>query len=151
MSALTRNRRPLLRLVGGTEVETEISAALPTLQRHGPRGHGRRVKAAKDEADPIFYAIARHRVALAAYNFAVDNDEYTNGPYDDLILMWRIVVMTEPTTRRGLIAVAKYLEEQFDMGCMSLMDCKTSGKLWPQVFMRTLRQALSHMAPELGK
>lgn len=35
-------------------------------------------------------------------------------------------------------------------GCMSMGD-KIGGKLWPQVFMRTLRQALSHMAPELGK
>ena len=69
--------------------------------------------------------------------------------------MWRIVVMTEPTTRRGLIALAKYLEQQFDMeadcaGCTS-MGAKIGRKPWPQVFMRTLRGALSHMAPELGK
>ena len=141
---------PFLRVVGGTDV----SGAVVPSRRRSQRGSNRRVQA-KDESDPIFFEIARHRAAVASYNYAVDNDEYSYGLREDMLFMARIVVLTEPTTRRGLIALAKYLEAQFDMeadcaGCTSMGD-KIGRKPWPQVAMKTLRQALSHMAAELGK
>jgi hypothetical protein len=146
-----KKRPTFLRLVGGTET----SVAVPSARRTCPRGPNSRVQKAKEDSDPIFFAIARHSAALASYNFAVDNDEHGDDLHDDMVLMSRIMVLTEPTTRRGLIALAKYLEEQFDIeadsaGCTSMGD-KIGGKLWPRVFMRTLRRALSHMALELGK
>jgi hypothetical protein len=110
--------------------------------------------AAPASDDPIFFEIERHRAALAAYNLAVDREDENSGQLcSDMFLMSRCLVLTRPETRRGLIALAKYLEEQFDMeadcaGCMSMED-KIGGKLWPQVFMRTLQHALRHMGGEL--
>jgi hypothetical protein len=106
-----------------------------------------------DYDDPIFFEIERHRAAVRAYTNAVNTDSETSKFGEHMFLFSRCLVLTRPRTRRGLIALAKYLEEQFDMeadcyGCMSIED-KIGDKPWPQVFMRTLVLSLRAMASEL--
>jgi hypothetical protein len=106
--------------------------------------------------DPVFVAIERHRQALQSYNAAVGADSNTSGKdCDDMFLMSRVLILTRPTTRAGMIALVRYLETQFDIeadcyGCMSIAD-KIGDKPWPQVLMRTLALALRGMASELPK
>jgi hypothetical protein len=103
--------------------------------------------------DPIFHEIERHRKAWEAYTAVVDAEAENSGHLcQHLFLMSKVLVLTRPTTRRGLIAIADYLEKQFDKeadcaGCTFMAD-QIGGKLWPQVFLRTLRLALRAMAGE---
>lgn len=140
-----------LRLVGGTEAFAGDAPSRRKTQRSKSRLHTLK----RNDLDPIFFAITRHRAAFVAYEFAVQTGQHSSHLHADLLLMSRIVVLTEPTTRRGLIALAKYLDQQFDMEadcdrCVS-MDDKIGREPWPKVALKTLRRALSHMAPELGK
>ena len=101
-------------------------------------------------------AIERHRQALRSYNAAVEADSDASGKNcNDMFLMSRVLILTRPTTRAGMIAFVRYLETQFDMeadcyGCMSIAD-KIGDKPWPQVLMRTLALSLRAMASELPK
>jgi hypothetical protein len=106
--------------------------------------------------DPVFVAIERHQQALRSYSAAVEADSDASGTRcDDMFLMSRVLILTRPTTRAGMIALVRYLETQFDMeadcyGCMSIAD-KIGDKPWPQVLMRTLALSLRAMASEMPK
>lgn len=132
-----------LRLVAGTDVKTGAANKTPAPSRD------------KTE-DPVLAAIERHRQALRSYNAAVEADSDASGKNcNDMFLMSRVLILTRPTTRAGMIAFVRYLETQFDMeadcyGCMSIAD-KIGDKPWPQVLMRTLALSLRAMASELPK
>ncbi|WP_213773426.1 hypothetical protein [Bradyrhizobium sp. dw_78] len=132
-----------LRLVAGTDVRAGEAPDTPPPSRD------------KSE-DPVFAAIERHRHALQSYNAAVEADSDTSGKRcDDMFLMSRVLILTRPTTRAGLIAFVRYLETQFDIeadcyGCMSIAD-KIGDQPWPQVLMRTLALSLRAMASKLPK
>jgi hypothetical protein len=135
--------RSALRLIAGADVSTDEATETPPANRD------------KSE-DPAFVAIERHRQAVQTYSAAVDADSDTSGrDCDHMFLMSRVLILTRPTTRAGMIAFVRYLETQFDMkadcyGCMSIADM-IGDQPWPQVLMRTLALSLRAMASELPK
>jgi hypothetical protein len=122
------------------------------------------------EEDKIFRHIAEHRAAAAHYDRCVtveqeaegkvSADEYshlqrnTSNAFDEMMLWARCVVITRPTTRRGLIHQARYLASQFNdlegcgQGCMYLPD-KIGDRPWPMAFLQGLAAGLRKMAGEL--
>ena len=81
------------------------------------------------EEDKIFGAIAEHRAAAAHFDRCVDiegeaegkasTNEYshlqhnTKNAFDEMMLWARAVILTRPTTRRGLIHQVRYLVSQY--------------------------------------
>jgi hypothetical protein len=122
------------------------------------------------EEDKIFRHIAEHRAAAAHYDRCVtveqeaegkvSADEYshlqrnTSNAFDEMMLWARCVVITRPTTRRGLIHQARYLASQFNDpvgckgGCMYLPD-DIGERPWPMAFLQSLAAGLRKMAGEL--
>jgi hypothetical protein len=73
-----------------------------------------------------------------------------------MMLFARCVVVGPATSRAGLIALAKYLEQQFNdrdgcqNGCTSMPD-DINGQLWPHVSMGSLASTLRRMGAEFPK
>lgn len=119
--------------------------------------------------DPIFFEIERHQRAVKAYKKAVDTqsaaegkvsaEEFaylqhsTNAAFNEMMLFARCLVIMNAKSRAGLIALAKYLEQQFNdrdgcqNGCMHMPD-DINGKLWPHVFVSSLARNLRRMGAE---
>jgi hypothetical protein len=93
------------------------------------------------EEDQIFRHIAEHRPAAAHYDrcVTVENDaegkvsenEYsylqrnTSIAFDQMMLWARSVIVSRPTTRRGLIHQARYLASQFN----DLEGCRRAARI----------------------
>jgi hypothetical protein len=90
----------------------------------------------------------------------VSDDEYfylqhnTKNAFSNMMLFSRCVILTRPTTRRGLIHQVRYLASQFNdlagckQGCMYLRD-DIGEKPWPMAFLQSLAAGLRKMGGEL--
>jgi hypothetical protein len=118
------------------------------------------------EEDRIFFEIARHSAARQAYTAAVAREFAAEGNVfradferlqgetaratQDMMLYASCLVMARPETRAGLIAQAKYLEEQFeDDGECTYMPEDIAGEPWPKVFLGRLALSLRKIGKEL--
>jgi hypothetical protein len=124
----------------------------------------------KAKTDRIFRDIAKHRAAAIRHDHCVDieceaegkvsDDELfylqhnTKNAFDEMMLWARAVIITRPTTRRGLIHQARYLAslitepEACGSGGPHLPD-KMNGHPWWLVFLNHLASGLRKMAGEL--
>ena len=125
------------------------------------------------EEDRIFRHIAEHRAAAAHYDrcVTVENDaegnvsdnefsylqRNTRIAFDQMMLWARSVIVSRPTTRRGLIHQARYLASQFseevgwDEGaCENIyLPAKIDDRPWCAAYLRSLAAGLRKMAGEL--
>jgi hypothetical protein len=175
-------RRRFLTVVGGNDFtppsETE---ALPAQGRRKYRGPYKERKPIEyqdglpvidpaGEEDLIFRHIADHRAAVTHYDRCVtveqeaegkvSDDEYsflqhnTSNAFDEMMLFARCLILSRPTTRRGLIHQARYLVSQFNdlvdcqNGCMYLPDA-IDEQPWPMAFLQSLGAGLRKMGGEL--
>jgi hypothetical protein len=169
---MTTNRKPpTLTIVAGTDWPTvghapraDVAAKMQDIRKE--RKHGDR------SDDPIFFEIERHRRAVKAHDKALDAQNAAEGKvsaeefaylqhctgraFDEMMLFARAIVIFPAQSRAGLIALAKYLERQFndrdgcENGCMYMPD-DINGQLWPHVFMRSLASSLRRMGAEFPK
>lgn len=98
-------------------------------------------KAPKASDDRIFAYIAHHRHAVLTDNVT------------DATLYMRCLIVGGATTRKGTIALAKYLAEQLEVhaetgGGIGPKDCLEDGKRWITAFMNTLARELRRMGSE---
>ena len=175
-----RAGKPEFRVVGGIEfAPSDIVATPAPSPRKRKLPKDQQPKEYKDglpvidpagEQDEIFRFIAQHRAAAAHYDRCVDVENEAEGKAssaefshlqnntrnacDQMMLFARCVIITKPTTRRGLIHQARYLASQFtdpdgcNSGGWSLPD-KIGENPWPLAFLRGLAAGLRKMAGEL--
>jgi hypothetical protein len=170
----------ILKLVGGTEVKPTVATEQPKRKRRGPYKLERHRIEYQDglpvidpagEEDPIFQDIAKHRAAIVHYDRCIDIESaaeerdasadelfyiHNNSKlaFDEMMLRARAVILTRPTTRRGLIHQARYLASQFTdtAGCESggpYLPDKIGEQPWQLAFLRSLAAGLRKMAGEL--
>jgi hypothetical protein len=179
-----RAGKPALRLVGGIDSTPSEPESLPAQRKRKERGpykqqarkkyqNGLPVIDPAGEDDVIFRHIAEHRAAAAHYDRCVtvendaegkvSDDEYSHLQrnsriaFDEMMLFARCVILTRPTTRRGLIHQARYLASQFseDVGwdegaCENIyLPAKIDDRPWFAAFLRSLAAGLRKMAGEL--
>jgi hypothetical protein len=140
-------KTPTLAIVAGTDGPTEgpysnaarradVVAKMQDIRKERKRGD--------ISDDPIFFEIERHQRAVEAYDKAVDAENAAEGKvsaeefaylqnctkfaFDQMMLFARCLVIVNAKSRAGLIALAKYLEQQFNdrdgcqNGCMYMAD-----------------------------
>ena len=134
-----------------------------------PPGLAARIAAVDRGEDLVFHDIARHQAAIEAHEAAVNAEctaeetgldaeqlrRQTSKAFDHMVLMGRILVISCARSRRGLIALAKHFEQQFDMvadtgGCSSMPDT-INERHWCQVLFQSLALQLRKMGDELPK
>ncbi len=113
--------------------------------------------------DLAFRHIEEHKKAVAAYNLAVradsvrkdwsSNSPDVNSTFDDMMMWSRCLIVGGASTRAGMIALTKYLAEQFDMemdsgGCTSLPN-DVGRRPWFKALLLTLAKNLRSMGSEL--
>jgi hypothetical protein len=125
------------------------------------------------EEDVIFRHIAEHRAAVTHYDRCVDVEgeaegkisasEYaciqrnTHNAFQEMMLFARCIILTRPTTRRGLIHQARYLATQFSehvgwdegAGQNIYLPDKINDRPWFAAFLQSLAAGLRKMAGEL--
>ena len=162
---------PTLTIVAGTDWPTvghsnaarrvDVAAKMQDIRKERKRGDR--------SDDPIFFEIERHQRAVEAHNKAIDAENAAEGKvsaeefaylqhctkaaFDQMMLFARCLVIVNAKSRAGLIALAKYLEQQFNdrdgcqNGCAYMPD-DINGQLWPHVFVRSLARNLRRMGAE---
>jgi len=106
--------------------------------------------------------ILEHEAATTAYLIAANAEfvaegkvsapdlerlrERTAHAYQEMMFRARSLVICVPHTRRSLIKLVQYLDDQ--SGCKSIPETM-NGKPWMKVFLHSLRLALRRMGREL--
>ena len=108
------------------------------------------ISAAAYTASVEAHCAAEGKVSAEEYAYL---QAYSSRAFDNMMLMARVLVICGAGSRAGWIALARYLEQQFNEleacknGGMYMPD-EVNGKPWPQVLMRTLALALRKMGAE---
>jgi hypothetical protein len=98
-----------------------------------------RSSAGPKEGDPVFYYIAMHRAAVEA------------GANGDIELFGRALMLASAKSRRGLIALLKYVAMRFEHAVKcgdSYLPDEINGQPWAQAFFRSLARQLRRMGSE---
>jgi hypothetical protein len=117
--------------VSGVELMKRVDARLRRMRR----------KSSSAAEDRIFGYIAHHRHAIAI------------GHASDIEIYTRCLIIGGATTRKGTIALAKYLAEQIQTPVREGIDLTSQidGKPWILVFLNMLARELRRMGSEFPK